>query len=245
MTKKLQNKIALITGASRGIGAAVAKAYAAEGAHVIIAARTVSGLEEVDDAIKASGGQCTIVPLDLLDGDKIDQLGGIIAERFGKLDILVGNAGMLGQMSPVPHVEPKVWEKTIALNLTANYRLIRSFDPLLRQSEAGRAIFVTTQMADKNAPFWGCYAASKSGLEQLVKTYAAETQKTNVRVNLVDPGIVRTEMMSEVSPGGDPEDWTPAEDVTDIFVELAQSSFNESGKIFKGQKDENIRKNYG
>ena len=236
MTKKtLEGRVALVTGASRGIGAAVAKRYAAEGAHVILVARTVSGLEETDDAIKTLGGESTIVPLNLLEYDKIDQLGGVIFKRFGKLDILVGNAGMLGVLAPVGHVNPGVWDKTIGLNLTANFRLIRSFDPLLRQSDAGRAVFVTSEMAQSDNPYWGAYAASKAGLEKLVHSYASELAKTNVRVNMIDPGIVDTSMMSEAVPGGDSSEWTKPEQITDVFVQLASDSFKENGKIFKGQ----------
>lgn len=234
MTKKLSGKIALITGASRGIGAAVAKRYAAEGAHVILVARTVSGLEETDDAIKAAGGEATLVPLDLLEYNKIDELGGIIAKRFGKLDILVGNAGILGVLSPVSHITPSIWDKTIATNLTANFRLIRSFDSLLRQSEAGRAIFVTSGVTQMDAPYWAAYAASKAGLEELVKTYAAELKQTNVKVNLVDPGIVRTKMRAEAMPGEDVNTVPAPESVTDVFVKLALASFSENGTIVKG-----------
>ena len=233
MTGKLKNKIALITGASRGIGAAVAKKYASEGAHVILVARTTSGLEEVDDAIKSAGGEATLVPLDLLEYDKIDQLGSVIAEKFGRLDILVGNAASLGGLSPVHHIAPKIWEKTIGLNLTANYRLIRSFDPLLRQSDAGRAIFVSSGIAAGDFPFWGLYGASKAGLEKLVTTYALEIEKTNIRANLIDPGEVATNMHAEAMPGIDPATLPSPDDVTDIFVKLAEDKMQDNGKIFK------------
>jgi NAD(P)-dependent dehydrogenase (short-subunit alcohol dehydrogenase family) len=232
MIKKLENKIALVTGASRGIGAAIAKEYAKEGAHVILAARTVSGLEEVDDAIKEVGGSSTLVPIDLLEFDKIDQLGGLIYERFGKLDILVGNAGMLGQLTPVAHIDPKVWDKTMALNLTANYRLIRSFHPLLRQASQGRAIFVSTILEAVN-PYWGVYSTSKAALENLVKTYAMENKQNNIRANIVEPSAVNTNMMKEVAPGGNPSDWKTVEQVAKIFVDLAEDSFVKSGKIFR------------
>ncbi|MCE3233027.1 MAG: family NAD(P)-dependent oxidoreductase [Rickettsiaceae bacterium] len=230
MTKKLQGRIALITGASRGIGAAVAKRYAQEGAHVILVARTVSGLEETDDAIKAAGGEATLVPLNLLEYNKIDELGGIIAKRFGKLDILVGNAAILGLLSPASHITPSVFEKTIATNLTANFRLIRSFDLLLRQSEAGRAIFVTSDVSQAEA-YWGLYAASKAGLEAFVKSYADELKNSKVRVNLVDPGVVRTKMREEAMPGENPLTLPAPEEITDIFVELASSGFEETGQI--------------
>lgn len=230
--KKLKNKIALITGASRGIGAAVAKRYADEGAHVILVGRTVSGLEEVDDYVKSIGGEATIVPLDLLQHNKIDELGGVIAQRFGKLDILVGNAGMLGHLCPTGHITPSVWEKTFSLNVTANYRLIRSFDPLLKASEAGRAIFVSSGVATSVLPFWGAYSASKAALEQLVKVYASELNRTNVKANLVDPGMVATSMLAEAMPGADMHDFPKPEDITNIFVELACGSLKDNGRLF-------------
>lgn len=232
MQKKLQSKIALITGASRGIGAAIAKRYAEEGAHVILVARTVSGLEEVDDYVKSVGGQATLVPLDLLQYNKIDELGSVIAKRFGKLDILVGNAAMLGHLCPVPHIEPSVWDKTFNLNVTANYRLIRSFDPLLRQSVAGRAIFVSSGVTKSPMPFWGSYSVSKSALEQLVKIYAKEIEKTPIRANLVDPGMVATQMLKEAMPGMNMAEFTKAEDITDIFVELSMGTLKDNGNIF-------------
>ncbi|MFI4988635.1 MAG: SDR family NAD(P)-dependent oxidoreductase, partial [Alphaproteobacteria bacterium] len=171
----LAGRVALITGASRGIGAAVAKRFAAEGAHVILAARTVGGLEEVDDAIQAAGGTATLVPLDLKDVEQIDRLGAALYERYRKLDILVGNAAVLGVLSPLGHIDPEVWAEVMAVNLTANWRLIRSMDPLLRQAEAGRAIFVTSRAGSGVFPYWGAYAASKAALEMMVRTYAGET----------------------------------------------------------------------
>lgn len=234
MSGRLQGSIALVTGASRGIGAAVAKKYAYEGSHVIIAARTASGLEETDDAIKSVGGSSTIVPIDLTEHAKIDQLGGLIYERFGRLDILVGNAAMLGHLSPMHHIEPKTWEKTIALNLTANFRLLRSMDPLLRMSKAGRAIFVTSSLANENLPYWGAYAVSKSGLQTMVKTYALEVQNTNIKANLVDPSSVGTRMFAEAMPGADLSKMKQPEEVTEIFVKLAESSFDENGGVYRG-----------
>jgi len=231
MSGKLEGKIALITGASRGIGAAVALRYAKEGAHVILVARTVGGLEELDDQIKAVGGQATLVPMDLLKADMIDALGGTIAQRFGRLDILVGNAGMLGNLGPVPHADPVVWDKTIALNLTANYRLIRSFDPLLRASKQGRAIFVTSGAASNNTAYWGPYAASKAGLEALIKTYAAEVEKTPIRVNLVDPGMVGTKMLAEALPGRNMDAFPKPDSVTEVFLRLALPECTETGNV--------------
>lgn len=231
--KKLDGRIALVTGASRGIGAAVAKRFAQEGAHVILVARTVGGLEEVDDAIRSLGGQATLVPLDLSDHDKIDTLGVHIYQRFGKLDILVGNAAMLGTLSPLGHVEASIWNKVMAVNVTANWRLIRIFDPLLKQSDAGRAIFVTSGVASGIFPYWGPYAVSKSALEMLVKTYAAEIEKTNVRANLLDPGVVRTQMRAAAFPGEDPESLPAPESILEGFVELAEPRWRKNGSIYR------------
>lgn len=230
--KRLDNKIALVTGASRGIGAAVAKRYAAEGAHVILVARTSGALEEVDDEIKALGGTATLVPMDLREYDKIDAMGLEVAKRFGKLDILVGNAGVLGGLSPVGHFSPKSWEEVMGVNVTANYRLIRSFDPLLKQSDAGRAIFVTSGWAHMATPYHGAYSASKAALEMLVKIYAEEVRNiSNIKANLVDPGVVHTKMLSEAIPGHKAEDYPAPEDITDVFVTLAEASLQETGKI--------------
>jgi NAD(P)-dependent dehydrogenase (short-subunit alcohol dehydrogenase family) len=226
----LKDRIALITGASRGIGAAVAKRFAAEGAHVILVARTQGGLEEVDDAISAEGGSATLVPLDLREFDKIDELGGILNERFGKLDILVGNAAILGGLSPLPHIDPKIWQAAIDINVTANWRLIRSMDPLLRQSDAGRAIFVTSGVTGLNMAYWGLYTATKAALEAMVRVYAAELERTNVRANLIGPGIVRTAMRAQAMPDEDPDTLRPPEAVTDTFVELASPDCARNGE---------------
>ncbi|MCH2038390.1 MAG: SDR family NAD(P)-dependent oxidoreductase [Rickettsiales bacterium] len=217
----LAGKIALVTGASRGIGAAVAKRYAQEGAHVILVARTSGALEEVDDEIKQQGGSSTIVPLNLKHGDKIDQLGGIIAERWGHLDILVGNAAALGRLSPLSHIPPKIFSEVMEVNVNANWRLIRSFDTLLRQSQAGKALFVTSGVIDMTPAYWGAYTASKAALEALVKTYAAELEQTNVKVNLINPGIVATEMRANAMPGEDPTTIPSPDSITDVFVEAA------------------------
>lgn len=230
---RLEGRIALITGASRGIGAAIAKRYAAEGAQLVLVARTVGGLEEVDDAVKAAGGSATLVPMDLADGAAIDQLGGALHEKFGRLDVLVGNAATLGIMSPVAHIEPKTWEAAVTLNLNANYRLIRSLDPLLRQSEAGRAIFVSSNAAQNANPFWGVYAATKAALESMVRIYAAECAQTNIRANLVNPGRQRTEMRATAYPGEDPMTLPDPDDMTDVFVDLAEASYERSGEVVK------------
>jgi NAD(P)-dependent dehydrogenase (short-subunit alcohol dehydrogenase family) len=222
---RLAGRVALITGASRGIGAAVARRFAAEGARLILAARTVGGLEEIDDAIRQAGGErATLVPLDLGQGDQIDQLGAAIYERFGRLDVLVGNAGTAGTLSPVGHVSPKDWDEVMAVNVTANFRLIRSMDPLLRQSDSGRAIFVTSGLAQRAIAYWGPYAASKAALEMLVRIYAAEVEKTKVRVNLLNPGIARTASRAKAFPGEDPSTVPSPDTKTERFVELAEAA---------------------
>ena len=228
--RRLAGRIALVTGASRGIGAAVARRFGAEGAHVIAVARTVGGLEELDDAIAAAGGGATLVPLDLCDFDAIDRLGAAVADRHGRLDILVGNAAILGGLRPMGHYEPDVWERVFDLNVTANWRLIRSFDALLRASDAGRAIFVTSGVTRGAFAYWGAYAASKAALESMVETYAAELTKTNVRVNLVDPGTVRTAMRAEAMPGEDPATLPDPDAITERFVELAAHDCRLNGK---------------
>ena len=229
---RLAGRIALVTGASRGIGAAVARRFAAEGAKLILTARTVGGLEETDDAIRSAGGEAaTLVPLDLREFDKIDQLGASLYERFGHLDVLVGNAGVLGILSPLGHVDPGLWQQTLDVNLTANWRLIRSLDPLLGRSAAGRAIFVTSGAAQMSRAYWGPYAVTKAALESLVKTYAAELAKTEVRANLVSPGAVRTLMRAQAFPGEDPESLPPPEAVTDVFVELAAADCGRNGEV--------------
>ncbi len=230
---RLAGRIALITGASRGIGAAIAKRYAAEGAHVILAARTLGGLEEIDDAITADGGHAVLVPTDLADYAGIDEMGAAVADRFGRLDILVGNAGILGTLSPMGHIDPETWDRVMAVNLTVNWRLIRSFDPLLRASDAGRAIFVTSGASDGGHPYWGAYAVSKAALEVMARTWAGELTETPVKVNLVNPGATRTAMRAEAFPGEDPVTLKPPDAVSDIFVELAETSCTRHGEIIR------------
>lgn len=229
MSGRLSGRVALITGASRGIGAEVAVRYAAEGAHVVLVARTVGGLEEVDDRVRGAGGTATLVPLDLRQLDGIDNLGPAILERFGRLDILVGNAGTLGNLSPLGHIAAKVWDDTIALNLTVNWRLIRIFDPLLKRSDAGRAIFVTSGITRSLPAYWGPYAASKAGLEALVRTYAAEVGATPVRANLLNPGPTRTDMRAQAFPGEDATRLPPPDHVCETMVKLAEPSFTGNG----------------
>jgi NAD(P)-dependent dehydrogenase (short-subunit alcohol dehydrogenase family) len=231
MAGRLAGKIALVTGASRGVGAAVAEAFAREGAHLVLAARTVGGLEEVDDKIRAAGGSATLVPLDLRDFIKIDELAAAIYERFKRLDILVGNAAEFGTFSPLGHIDPKLWSEIIDLNLTANWRLIRAMDPLLRAAEHGRAIFVTSGIARAPRAYWGPYAVSKAGLEALIKTYAAENEKTRVRANLIGPGVVRTRLRARVFPGEDPMTLPPPDTVAEAFVQLALPECERNGEV--------------
>jgi NAD(P)-dependent dehydrogenase (short-subunit alcohol dehydrogenase family) len=231
MTGRLKDRLAVITGASRGIGRAVALGFAAEGAHVILVARTVGGLEEVDDEIRKVGGKATLVPLDLTDFDGIDRLGATIFERWGKLDILVGNAGILGPLTPLSHMAPKEWEKLLTVNVTANWRLIRSFEPLLKRSTAGRAVFVTSGAAHKFKPYWGGYAMSKAALETVVKTWAAECATTQIRANLISPGPTRTHMRKQAMPGEDPSTLTRPADLVPLFIELAMPSCTRNGEV--------------
>ena len=233
---KLAGRIAVITGASRGIGAATAKIFAAEGAQVILVARTQGCLEEVDDEIRAAGGSATLVPMDLTDYDKIDEMGATIYERFGKLDILIANAGMLGTMGPINHIDPQIWEQAMAVNVTANWRLIRSFDPLLRQSDAGRAIFMTSFAAQVHRAFWGSYATTKAALDMMVKTYAQEILKTNVTANLFNPGRTRTKMRAEAYPGEDPETVKSPEFTASQLVDLVLPSFKVNGEIITAEE---------
>ena len=232
MTRLLENKIVLVTGASKGIGRAAAVALGAAGAHVVCVARTVGALEEVDDEIRKAGGSATLVPFNLKDVAAIDRLGAALFERWGRLDGLLANAGVLGVLTPITHLEPKVFAQLLDINITANWRLIRSMDLLLRQSEAGRALFVTSGAARKHTPFWGGYAMSKAALESLALTYAAECESTNVRVNLFNPGATRTAMRQKAMPGEDPATLKTPEDVARRLVELLSPSNTANGELF-------------
>jgi NAD(P)-dependent dehydrogenase (short-subunit alcohol dehydrogenase family) len=232
MAGRLAGRIALVTGASRGIGFAIARTIAAEGAHVVALARTVGGLEELDDAIRSAGGTATLVPADLKDYPALDRLGAALFERFRKLDILIGNGAILGKLTPLAHFDPKLWDEVLAVNVTANWRLIRSLDLLLRQADNGRAIFVTSGAARRFTAYWGPYAVSKAALEALVKTYAAETVTTNLRVNLVNPGVVRTRMRAEAMPGEDPSTLPPPEVVAQALLPLLDPALTTTGANF-------------
>lgn len=228
--KPLQDRIALITGANRGIGHAVALGLAEAGAHVIAIARKDEALEKLDDEINALGGTATLVPLDLTDGAGIDRVGGAIAERWGKLDIFIGNAGILGPVSPLTHITPDKWAELLAVNLTANWRFLRTLDPLLQASDAGRVVLVSSGSAGANKPYWGGYATTKSALNEMGLTYAAETEKTNLRVNLINPGATRTDMRAAAMPGEDPMTLPAPEDLVPLFLELVDPAYTETGQ---------------
>lgn len=235
----LAGKVVVVTGASRGIGYHAALEAGRRGAHVVAVARTVGGLEELDDAIKATRGSATLVPLDLSDFDGIDRLGRAIFDRWGKLDGLLGNAAMLGGLSPVAHVDPKVFDRVMALNVTANYRLLRSLDVLLRQAEAGRVAFVSSSSARSAKAFWGLYAASKAALEALLKSYAAETGgATRIRANLFYPGAVRTSMRAQAMPGEDPDTLPSPALLAPKLVDMLEPGFSANRCLFNWETGE-------
>lgn len=227
---RLANRIALVTGASRGIGRATALALAKEGAHVVAVARTVGGLEELDDEIKKAGGAATLVPLDLKDGPAFPRLAGAVAERWKKLDILIGNAAVLEALSPLINTKPKHWIEAFDVNVHANLRLIQFFDPLLKASDAGRAVFVTSGVAKNPRAYWGTYATTKAALESMVLTYAAECASTAVRVNLFNPGPTRTAMRANAVPGEDPKTLPSPDDVAAQLIALAMPGETRNGE---------------
>ncbi|WP_108460158.1 SDR family NAD(P)-dependent oxidoreductase [Devosia naphthalenivorans] len=231
-TTGLAGKVILVTGASRGIGYAAALEAAKRGAHVVAVARTVGGLEELDDEIQDLGSSATLVPLDLRDGEAIDRLGAAIFERWGALDGLIANAGQLGVLSPLPHVKPEDFDKVMAVNVTANYRLLRSTDLLLRQADAGRAVFVSSSSAKSARPFWGLHAASKAALDAMVKSYAGETEQSKVKVNVFYPGAVRTAMRAKAMPGENPDTLPTPSEIAPKLVDLLSPAVTESGKLF-------------
>lgn len=232
MAEDLKGKTALVTGASRGIGYHLALKLAEAGAHVIAVARTQGGLEELDDQIKSAGGTATLVPLNLMDGPGIDRLGGAIYERWGKLDIFCANAAILGVISPIGHIEAKVFDRVMATNVTATWRMIRSLDPLLRLSENGRAAIVSSGSAHSCRAFWSAYAASKVAVEALARSWAAEAVDLKLRINVVDPGVARTAMRAQAVPGEDPSTLpTPAE-VARGIMPVFESNLLETGQLW-------------
>jgi NAD(P)-dependent dehydrogenase (short-subunit alcohol dehydrogenase family) len=238
----LSGRVALVTGASRGIGYFIAKHLAAAGAHVVAVARTVGGLEELDDEIKAERartgkGEATLVPLDLTDMTGIDRLGGAIHERWGKLDILVANAAVLGVIAPLGHLEAKTFEKVMAINVTGTWRLIRSVDPLLRLSDAGRAIVISSGAAHSARAFWGPYAASKAAVEAMARSWADETKSLPLRINSVDPGGTRTAMRALAMPGENPETLPHPSEVAASIAKLASPHLTETGRLYKVRED--------
>lgn len=236
--KRLNGRIALITGASRGIGSAIAQRYSEEGAHVILISRSITGLEEVDEKIRSSSGgkaKATLVPLDLSKGEEIQKLAPAIASKFGRLDVLVANAALLGQMTPVANIEPKTWNEILTVNLTANWLLIQALEPLLLASNAGRAIFLTSGVSGGRG-FWGAYAVTKTALEALAHTWAQEMEQSKLCINIVDPGAVRTAMRALAYPGEDPTTLKRPEEITDIFVDLAETSCKLNSQKFSAQK---------
>ena len=232
MTKPLSNRIALVTGASRGIGFAAAKALARAGAHIVAVARTQGGLEELDDAIKAEGGTATLVPLDVTDFDGVDRLAAAIRQRYGRLDIFIGNAGALGALSPLDHVSQVDWDSVMKVNVTANWRIVKATLDLLKASDAGRVVFITSGLASAARAYWGTYAVSKAALEAMARTLAAETATTNVRVNLYVPGQVDTRMLSSAMPGKDMSDTPKPDDVAGKIVDLCLPSLKEHGRYY-------------
>ncbi len=238
-SKKLAGRVALITGASRGIGRAVAKKFAEEGAQIILIATTTGGLEEIDDEIRATtGNNATLVPLDINDSAGIARLANHILERYEKLDILVGNAAVLGDLTPISHLSPKVWDNVIKTNLTANWNLLRNFDPLLQLSESGRAIFVTSSVGSIPRSYWSAYAVSKAGLEMMIKIYASEQIMDKVKANLINPGATRTRMRAQAIPGEDPKKVKSPEMLVDAFVYLAQPICQLNGSIIDSKGNE-------
>lgn len=233
----LKGRIALITGASRGIGYHLSLELAKRGAHIIAVARTLGGLEELDDAIIKLGSSTTLVPLDLHDMEAIDALGASIHERWGKLDVLVANAGILGALAPITHTEAPIFQDVMTINVTSQWRLIRAVDALLRQSDAGRAILLSSGVAHSCRAFWGAYAASKAALEVIGRCWAAEVEETPLKINCVNPGATRTGMRAQAMPGEDPETLPSAEEIAARIAVLASPTLQESGRLFDARKN--------
>ncbi len=229
----LKGKIVLITGATHGIGRSIALTIAKAGAEVIAIGRTQSALEELDDDIKKIGNKATLVPLDLTQSDLIEQLANILDDRYKKLDILICNAGILGSLTPINHIDQKEWNKVIATNVTANITLLKSFDSLLKMSKSAQVLFLTSNIVELKKPFWGIYAASKAALEQIAFSYAAEVQQTNISVNLIDPGTIATSLRAKAMPGEDKNLLTQPEDLSDFFIEILNNNKNLHSQIFR------------
>lgn len=225
-------RIVVVTGASRGIGYEAALALGRAGWHVVAVSRTQGGLEELDDAIRAAGGSASLVPIDLADGARIDELGAALHQRYGRIDALLGNAGVLGGLSPVGHIDPKKWDQAFAINVTANYRLIRSLDPLLRQSPAGRCLFVSSAAAWLERPFWGVYASTKAALNALAIAYAEEVRSFGISVNLLNPGPLRTRMRAQAMPGEDPDSLSTPADLAPHIVSILEANDGRTGEVF-------------
>ena len=232
MLQPFADRIALVTGASRGIGYATALSLARGGAHVVALARTIGGLEELDDAVRAAGGSATLTPLDIRDYPALYRLAAALNERYGRLDVLVGNAAIAGVPSPLDHIEPKAWDESLAINVTANWHLIRAMNPLLRLSDTGRAVFITSGVATSARAYWAPYSVSKAALDVLVRTYAEETSSTNVGVNLFNPGPTRTRMRALAMPGEDPATLPAPDEVAAKIVNLCLADFTETGKLY-------------
>ncbi len=233
--RSLENRVIVVTGASRGIGYFAALEMARRGAHVIAIARTVGGLEELDDAITNEGGTATLVPMDITDFDAIDRLGGEISKRWGKLDGLFANAAILGDITPLGHVDTKQFEKLFAINVTANWRFIRSFDTLFKAADKARLLLVTSGVTRSFKPFFGPYTMSKIALEAMGRTYAGECANTNIRVNMFDPNIVRTAMRAKAAPGEDPQTIPHPSELAPAIAALLGDDVDENGRVYDYQ----------
>lgn len=227
----LSGRVIVITGASRGIGRAAALRLAAEGAHILALARSIDALEQLDDEIQRAGGAATLVPLDLKDSAGIDRIAAALMERWGKLDGLFGNAGILGPVTPLAHLQPRAWDDLLAVNLTANWRLLRALDPLLRKSDAGRVLLVSSGAAHFNRPYWGGYAITKAALEVLTFTYAAECSGTNIKANALNPGPTRTGMRAQAFPGEDPATLPAPEELAPLIIEMLSPECTKNGEL--------------